>query len=103
MLKYYFSQINYAGKIQRQEDQITLNAILSDVFNDKISFAVETKPDLDASHYGFPPDNIDFLSYWDKAAPETDSYQIFGLSWNIEASLLKKDMFTVLNKIYNLE
>jgi hypothetical protein len=53
---------------------VTLNAILNDLINDKISFAGETKPDLDSSHYGIPADNGDFLGYWDKAAPEKDSY-----------------------------
>jgi hypothetical protein len=36
-------------------------------------------------------------------APEKDDYHIFGFSWNIEASLLKKEMFTILGQIYNLD
>jgi|APCry1669189768_1035252.scaffolds.fasta_scaffold89029_2 hypothetical protein len=34
MLRYFFANINYAGKIQRVDDQITLNAIVGDLFND---------------------------------------------------------------------
>jgi hypothetical protein len=103
MLKYYFSQINYAGKIQRHEDQVTLNAILNDLFNEKISFAAESKPDMDCSHYGIPADNGEFLKYWETTAPDKDNYQIFGFNWNIEASLQKKQMFKILNQLYNLD
>jgi hypothetical protein len=37
MLKYFFANINYAGKLQRVEDQVTVNAILADLFNEKLS------------------------------------------------------------------
>lgn len=46
VLKYFYAHINYAGKIQRVEDQVTLNAIVDDLFNDNITMALE----LDADH-----------------------------------------------------
>lgn len=91
MLKYFYANINYAGKLQRVEDQVTVNAILADLFNEKISlFASELPADHDASHYGFPPDNADFLGFLDRTVPSKDPYSIFGFNWNVESSQLKK-------------
>jgi hypothetical protein len=102
MLKYFYANINYAGKLQRVEDQVTVNAILADLFNEKVSFAAELPADLDASHYGFPADNADFLGFLDRTVPVRDPYQVFGFNWNVESSLLKKQMFTILDQIYSL-
>lgn len=70
---------------------MTVNAILGDLFNEEVSlFAAELPADLDASHYGFPPDNADFLGFLDRSVPARDPYQVFGFNWNVESSLLKK-------------
>lgn len=91
MLKYFYANINYAGKIQRVEDQVTVNAILADLFNETVSlFASELPADHTASHYGFPPDNTDFLGFLDRVAPARDPCTVFGFNWNVESSLLKK-------------
>jgi len=102
MLKYFYANINYAGKVQRVEDQVTVDAILADLFNGTVSFAAERAADHDASHYGFPPDQADFLGFLDRAAPARDSYAVFGFNWNVESSLLKKQMFAILDQIYSL-
>ena len=104
MLKYFYANINYAGKIQRVEDQIQLNAIVSDLFNDRVSFAAELSVEYDSSHYGFPPENCtDFMAWCDQTIPTQDRYDIFGFNWNIESSLLKKEMLTILDQIYHLD
>ena len=103
MLKYFYANINYAGKIQRVEDQITLTAILNDLFNEKIVFAAELPLDYDSSHFGFPADNADFLNFADQNIPNHDPYSIFGFNWNVESNLHRKEMFTIMDKIYNLE
>jgi hypothetical protein len=72
------------------EDQVTVNAILADLFNEEVFSAAELPADLDASHYGFPPDNADFLGFLDRSVPVRDPYQVFGFNWNVESSLLKK-------------
>jgi hypothetical protein len=67
MLKYFFANINYAGKLQRVEDQVTVNAILADLFNEKVSILAQELPaDHDSSHYGFPADNADYLGFLDR-------------------------------------
>lgn len=88
MLRYFFANINYAGKIQRVDDQITLNAIVGDLFSDQIIFSEEAVPaDVAKSHYGFPLDNSDYFSYCDKIIPPQDSFEIFGFNYNIECNL----------------
>jgi hypothetical protein len=103
MLKYFYANINYAGKIQRVEDQITLNAILNDLFNEKVTWAAELPVDYDSSHFGFPADHADFLGWADQNIPKHDPYSIFGFNWNIESNLHKKEMFMIMDRIYNLE
>jgi len=103
MLKYFFANINYAGKLQRVEDQVTVNAILADLFNEKINMnSPELPADHDASHYGYPPDGADYLGFLDRCVPARDPYTIFGFNWNVESSQLKKQMFTILDQIYSL-
>ena len=81
-----------------------LNAIVTDLFNDRVSFAAELSAELDSSHYGFPAENCsDFLAWCDTTLPAQDPYNIFGFNWNIESSLLKKEMFTILDQIYHLD
>jgi hypothetical protein len=41
MLRYWYATINYAGKIHRVEDQVTLNAFLSDLFDQDMIEATE--------------------------------------------------------------
>lgn len=103
MLKYFYANINYAGKIQRVEDQITLNAILNDLFNEKVTFAAELPLDYASSHFGFPAENADHMNFCDQNIPSHDPYNIFGFNWNVESSLHKKEMFTILDQMHNLE
>lgn len=102
MLKYHYANINYAGRVQRVEDQVTLNAILDDLFNETISFAPETAADLDSSHYGFPTETSDFLAFCERSIPMRDPFVIFGFDWNVESSLRAKEIFSTLEKIYDL-
>ena len=55
MMKYLIGEINYSGKIQRNEDKKILNAILDDLFSSDIAFIKETiPPNVNRSHYGVP-------------------------------------------------
>ena len=54
MIKYLIVDINYSGKIPRDEDIKLLNTLADDLFNPKITFAKSKKADLGHSHYGFP-------------------------------------------------
>lgn len=59
VMKYIFSNINFAGKISRQEDARKLNAHIDDLFNDEITFANEVASDMDSSHFGLPHRDVD--------------------------------------------
>ena len=87
VLKYFYAHINYAGKIQRVEDQVTLNAIVDDLFNDETTLATDLKPNRAQSHYGFPTEFADFFEFIETNVPIADSYDIFGFHWNIESHL----------------
>jgi hypothetical protein len=99
MLKYHFAHINYAGKVQRVEDQVTLIAILDDLFNEAISCAPETARDLAASHYGFPAEGVDYLGFCARAIDQCDTHEIFGFDWNVESSLKATEVFAILDKV----
>jgi len=102
MLKYHYAHINYAGKVQRVEDQVTLNAILDDLFNETISCAPETARDLASSHYGFPADGVDYLAFCARSVDQRDTCELFGFDWNVESSLRAKEVFAILDKVYAL-
>ena len=102
MLKYHYAHINYAGKVQRVEDQVTLNAILNDLFNEAVSCALETARDLASSHYGFPAEGVDYLAFCARSIDQCDTYEIFGFDWNVESSLRTKEVFGILDKVHAL-
>lgn len=102
MLKYFFAHINYAGKIQRVEDQVTLNAIVEDLFNDTATLATDLPADLTQSHYGFPTELADFYQFCDRNIPDTDPYDIFGFHWNIESHLRRQEISGILVDLHEL-
>jgi len=102
MLKYHYAHINYAGKVQRVEDQVTLNAILDDLFNETISFAPETARNPASSHYGFPGEGVDYLAFCARSVDQIDTCELFGFDWNVESSLKAKEVFAILDKVYAL-
>jgi len=54
MIKYLFANVNFSGKISREEDLRKLNAIIEDLINVDIALAPRLLPDLKSSHYGIP-------------------------------------------------
>jgi len=54
-------------------------------------------------HYGIPPENCDFLGWCDRTLPERDNYAIYGLNWNVECSLLRKEVFILFDELFHLE
>mmetsp|Transcript_42571 Transcript_42571/g.65287 ORF Transcript_42571/g.65287 Transcript_42571/m.65287 type:complete len:276 (-) Transcript_42571:764-1591(-) len=102
MLKYFYANINYAGKIQRVEDQLILNSIVSDLFTERVTQCQELPQELNMSHYGFPIEGADYFRYLENHFPGDDHYEIFGFNWNIESGRLKQDMFGILGEIFFL-
>jgi hypothetical protein len=110
-LKYFYAHINYAGRVHRTEDQVTLNAILDDLINDELAFVPELAADLGASHHGFPPagvagapvgEGVDYFGFFDRAIPARDSYQLYGFNWTIESRLLRSEIFGLLDRMHLL-
>lgn len=104
MLKYFYAHINYAGRIHRAEDQVTLNAILEDLINEEVAFAPELGADLASSHHGFPQggEGVDYFAFFDRAIPTRDSYLLYGFNWTIESHLLKNEIFGLLGRMHSL-
>ena len=75
MLRFFYAYINYAGKIQRVEDQTTLKAIMEDLINEQIGFAKNLQANYDNSHFGLPNDNTEELKdFVNEAIPDVDPY-----------------------------
>lgn len=102
MLKYFYAHINYAGKIQRVEDQVTLNAIVEDLFTDEVTLAPDLAADLTQSHYGFPTELADFYQFCDREIPESDPFEIFGFHWNVESHLRRQEISGILVDLHEL-
>jgi Dynein heavy chain AAA lid domain len=83
VLKYLFGSINFAGKISREEDSRKIRAHIDDLFNEHVSFAAETKANMDESHFGFPNRDSDILAYIRESLPVSDNCQIFGFNTQI--------------------
>lgn len=87
MLKYYYSQINYAGKIQRMDDQVILEALVEDLFSETMIFHEDQMgKNLEKSHFGYPPDasNTDYYLFLDRHVDEQDPYEVYGFNFNVE-------------------
>ena len=105
MLKYFYAHINYAGRIHRGEDQVTLNTILDDLINEDIAFTQQLDADPANSHHGFPAggDGVDYYKYFDAVLPAKDSYELYGFNWTIESELLKNEVLSTLTSLHSTQ
>ena len=102
-------EINYAGKIQRNQDNKIMQAVMDDLFAEDLAASkVRLKPDLDRSHYGIPElfteDEINQGKYQQfiNKLPESDQEKIFGFNHNIERMNAKNMIFDILKKVYQM-
>lgn len=104
LLSYLYSQVNYAGKIQRAEDQTVLEAITGDLITARVASTRRQRPrDYSASTFGIPPEACpDPEGALLAAIPDEDPYQVFGFNWNIASDLQAKKAFTLLGQIQNM-
>ena len=109
MVRYMIGEINYAGKIQRNQDNKIMQAVMDDLFAEDLAASkVRLKPDLDRSHYGIPElfteDEIDQGRYQQfiNKLPESDQEKIFGFNHNIERMNAKNMIFDILKKVYQM-
>ena len=64
MIKYLFSNINFAGKISRNEDQRKLDAIIEDLIAPDIANCVLLPSNPTRGHYGFPVSSTKDMCEW---------------------------------------
>lgn len=104
VLSYLYSQVNYAGKIQRAEDQTILEAITGDLINERVANSSRQRPrDYSASTFGIPPEACpDPEGFLLAAIPDEDPYQVFGFNWNIASDLQAKKAFALLGQIQSM-
>lgn len=76
VLSYFFSKINYAGKIQRAEDQSILEAMTQDLINERVASSVLAIPkDYSLSTFGIPTENCaDYKDFILENIPDEDPY-----------------------------
>lgn len=69
MLKYLYANVNFSGKISREEDLRKLFAIIEDLINVDIASAARMLPDLNKGHYGLPRFDDDLVEWVEKQLP----------------------------------
>lgn len=112
MLKYFFSEINYGGRVHRAEDAVTLRAIIDDLVHAGLALCPETKPNLDQSHHGIPPlsggdtkgegSELSYYGWLDAALPDRDASRIYGFNEALEHHLLSTEIKSTLGQLYDL-
>jgi hypothetical protein len=64
VIKYLFANINFSGKITRNEDQRKLIAHIEDLFQKRIIFCQELPEEPHNSHYGYPHLEVSDFNTW---------------------------------------
>ena len=103
MIKYLFANINFSGKISRQEDQRKLDAIIEDLISQDIANCTTTDSNPNRGHYGFPAPAVPDMTDWvHKNLPIHDPAEIYGFNENTERAMLGKRSYEVLLRLYFL-
>ena len=102
MLKYLYANVNFSGKISREEDLRKLNAIIEDLITVDIANATRVLPDLDRGHYGVPRYDEDHDDWVQKNMPKQDPCEIYGFNRNSERYVLKCRSFDIMTRMYHL-
>ena len=102
MIKYLFANVNFSGKISREEDLRKLNAIIEDLINVEIAQAPRMLADLKSSHYGFPRYDEDLVEWVEKILPKQDVCDVYGFNRNSERYVLKMRSFDIMTRMYFL-
>lgn len=102
MLKYLYANVNFSGKISREEDLRKLNAVIEDLITVEIASATRMLPDLNKGHYGFPRFDDDLIEWVDKQLPKQDPCEVYGFNRNSERYVLKVRSFDIMRRLYHL-
>lgn len=108
-LRYLFGQVNYAGKIQRIDDQRILDAMIDDLFSEEVVFNQEKDSKLPPkhadSHHGFPEYHPTFSinDGWLPKFPEYDPITLYGFNYNIQRAHYISRANTLIDKLVYYE
>ena len=102
MLKYLYSNVNFSGKISREEDLRKLNAVIEDLITVDIASASRLLPDLNKGHYGFPRYDDELSEWVGKQLPKSDPCEVYGFNRNSERYILKMRSFDIMRRLYHL-
>ena len=102
MIKYLFANVNFSGKISREEDLRKLNAVIEDLITVDIAKATRHLPDLSRGHYGVPRYDEDFPEWVEKNLPKEDPCEVYGFNRNSERYVLKVRSFDIMTRMYHL-
>ena len=70
MIKYLFANVNFSGKISREEDLRKLNAHIEDLISNDIAQCVRSLTNMNRGHYGLPRYDDDLVEWVDKQLPK---------------------------------
>lgn len=70
MLKYLFANVNFSGKISREEDLRKLNAVIEDLITPEVANASRLLPNLNKGHYGIPRYDEEMVEWVEKMLPK---------------------------------
>lgn len=102
MLKYLYANINFSGKISREEDLRKLNAVIEDLITVENAQAVRKLPMMHKGHYGLPRYDEDFVEWVEKQLPKQDPCEVYGFNRNSERYVLKVRSFDIMARMYHL-
>ena len=102
MIKYLFANVNFSGKISREEDLRKLHAVIEDLITVDIAKATRLLPDLSRGHYGVPRYDEDMIDWVDKNLPKEDPCEVYGFNRNSERYVLKVRSFDIMTRMYHL-
>lgn len=102
MLKYLFANVNFSGKISREEDLRKLHAVIEDLISVDLASAPRALPDHNRGHYGIPRYDADFPEWVEKNLPKQDPAEIYGFNRNSERYVLKVKSFDIMTRMYFL-
>ena len=102
MLKYLYANVNFSGKISREEDLRKLNAVIEDLIVPEIAMCVRALPDMNKGHYGFPRYDDEFVEWVESQLPKQDPSEVYGFNRNSERYVLKVKAFDIMSRLYHL-
>ena len=104
LLKYFYTEINYGGRIHCAEDLVLLRAMVDDLINEDTVAVGHCDEDISRGHHGFPPlgESPSYYEWLEQCVPAKDSYELLGFNWEIEQHHVRKEAKACLDALYEV-